>query len=87
MNDCGNVNAQVNAEKCTGNDSVCTGQGAFARFSTFFLRLRRKKSVRKTDADDDVATAVNFSYRKSRRPKIKAPRNMHALQTRGKKNR
>lgn len=76
MNDRGNVNAQVNAEKCTWNDRVQD-----RTHSRDFQRSSAGESVRKTDVDDDVATTVNFSHRKSRRPKIKAPRNMHTLQT------
>lgn len=68
MNDRGNVNAQVNAEKCTGNDSVQD-----RTHSRDFQRSSAGESIRKTDVDDDVATTVNFSHRKSRRPKIKAP--------------
>lgn len=81
MNDYGNVNAQDNAEKCTGNDSVQD-----RTHSRNFQRSSTGESIRKTDVDDDVATTVNFSHRKSRRPKIKALRNMHTLQTRRKKN-
>lgn len=60
MNEYGDVNARVNAEKCTGNDSVW--QDAFARFT--FFRWRELERVRKTDVDDDVATTVNFSHRR-----------------------
>lgn len=58
MNEYGDVNAQVNAEKCTENDSK--RQDAFARFTFFHWR----EIVRKTDVDDDVATTVNFSHRR-----------------------
>lgn len=69
MNECGNVNAQVNAEKCTWNDSVQD-----RTHSRDFQRSSTRESVSKTDVDDDVAAMVNFSHWKSRRPKIKAPR-------------
>lgn len=40
MNECGDVNAQVNAEKCTGNDSK--RQDAFARFRFFHGKDRKE---------------------------------------------
>lgn len=40
MNEYGDVNAQVNAEKCMGNDSK--RQDAFARFTFFHWRDRKE---------------------------------------------
>ena len=83
MNDYGNVNA---CRLMLRNARKMTYSVQDRMYSRDFQRSSAGESVRKTDVDDDVATMVNFSHRKSRHSKIKVPRNMHTLQTRREKN-